>query len=998
MSPEAQPRESPLYRIRRDERTMNPSVAFEYLGQLPISNEPGVISALQFPPNQARATESSFYNQYEWCLNPFLTFSDACRHLQEQLDHLVNHEPGWQDEEVRTNIYLLACAILDLTDDHLLARKYDLSKIAKIPVVGSLLAATERLQNRAARAGSQSQELSAWRQQWQSELIAALRSFLGASRLNRADRENICTRMGKLLTSEDFKSLHRKRLRVPGAYRSQDLTQFDVLSLGEKFVSAFPERDRPLTVLGLRTAGSYFAPLLHAYLESNNYRDVESLTIRPKHGTTPQEKAILARCAARHGKLVIIDEPIGSGSTLAKAVQIACRSSISRDQIVILIPIHPSARNWKDGPAYHLLSDLAVLTLEPEEWHKWKRLDIGAEDLLRDYLHAGGISVHSVDGASARANEFNERLDAVSEKKGHTRFKRVYEVVLASDSRAQESRYVLAKSVGWGWLSYHAFLAAERLAQFVPGLLGLRSGILYTEWIPQKTLDTTPMDRTHWIDRAACYVAARARTLPLDEDPAPDLIWENRNNGLASLAGNLCRAYGARPAPFLRRGRISYELTREACPRPTLIDGKMRPSEWVHSGMAALKCDFEHHGLGKTEINMTDPAYDLAEAILTWQLSSHEENQFVKRYIQETGDITVIDRLLINKLAAGTRALDAAVANLQDPQVVHRSQEFNRDYIKAWNFLVLHTMRYCASVCVKSDNTEWRDPLVVMDVDGVLDKQAIGFPSTTWAGIHAVSLLHSHKFSVILNTARSIPEVKEYCRHYGFLGGVAEYGGFAWDAASNREVKLVSQESLEQLQMLAGQLRRIPGIFLNDDYLFSIRAYTFEGGATRAVPGLLIQNLISQLKLDRLSFHQTYTDTAVVAKEADKGKGLRALLELAGHSDSSTLAIGDSSADLPMFRAATKSFAPGHVSCRSEAQAIGCYIDAEPIQKGLLNIVRRIVHSEKSRCEFCKAAERPRQGDRNLLLQVLKHADESQMKRLLRAMFDPMVRRSFLAN
>jgi len=977
---------------------MNPSVASGYLKPLSIANQLGAANAMREAVSiHFSSAESSFYNRYEWGINPFLKFSDAIHHLQEELDHLVDTEPGWQHEEIRTNIYLLACAILDLIDDHLLARKYDFSKLAKLPVVGSALAAAERLQIRARRAGRRARKLTAWREQWQSELIAALRCFLGSSALSKDDRANVRGRLNELLASAPSKALDWKRLRIPGAYRSQDLTQFDVLALGQKFISACPERDRPLTVLGLRTAGSYFAPLLHAYLESNNYQDVESLTIRPKHGTSPQETAVLARCAAKRGRLVIIDEPIGSGGTLAKAVQIACRCSISRDQIVILIPIHPSARNWKAGSGYHLLSDLTVLTLEPEEWHKSKRLDIEAEELLTEYLQARG-SVLSVSGTSARASEFNARLEAVSEKKGHTRFKRVYEVVFSADSQDQESRFVLAKSVGWGWLGYHAFLAAERLTQFVPGLLGLRNGMLYTEWSRGNTLEASPIDRTRWIDRAACYVAARARTLRLDEDPAADLIWENRNNGLAGLAGNLCRAYGRRPARFLRRGRISHELTREACPRPTLIDGKMRPSEWIHDGAAALKCDFEHHGLGKTEINMTDPAYDLAEAILTWQLSSAEENQLVKRYIQETGDVTVIDRLLINKLAAGTRALDAAVANLQDPQVVHRSHEFNRDYVVASNFLVLHTMRYCASVCVKSENTQWRDPLVVLDVDGVLDKQAIGFPSTTWAGIQAVSLLHSHKFPVVLNTARSILEVKEYCRHYAFLGGVAEYGAFAWDATSNREIKLVSGQSLEQLRVLAEHLRRIPGIFLNEDYVYSIRAYTFEDGATKAVPGLLIQNLISQLKLDRLNFHQTYTDTAVVAKETDKGKGLLALLELAGHPNISTLAIGDSSADLPMFRVATKSFAPGHVSCRNEAQAIGCYIDAEPIQPGLLNIARKIVHSEEGRCELCRAAELRKLMDKNLLLRVLRHADESQMKRLLRAMCDPMVRRSFLAN
>jgi hydroxymethylpyrimidine pyrophosphatase-like HAD family hydrolase len=750
--------------------------------------------------------------------------------------------------------------------------------------------------------------------------------------------------------------------------------------------------------MGLRTAGSYFAPLLRSYLESQNYSDVDSLTLRPKTGASKGEMIALARCAAKRGTLVIIDEPVGNGDTLLKAVQLAQRSSVERQKMVILVPIHPSNRHYKSRTGYRLLSGISIFTLEPEEWHKYDRLDAATEDFVKEYFQAVGLSVRSVSARGPLADRFNEHLDAVSDIKGHTRLKRVYEVRVSSDSGREGTRYVLAKSVGWGWLSYHAFLAGERLAQFVTPLLGLRNGILYTEWQDHNGIAVSEIERSHWIDHAASYIATRARTLRLEADPARELIFESRNNGLASLASDLCRAYGARPAQYLRRGRMRYELSRTLCPCPTLIDGKMRPLEWIPGNTLLLKSDFEQHGLGKIEFNMTDPAYDLAEATLTWRLSSEEEQKLIARYIQDSGDVNVADRALVNKLAAGIRARETAIANLADTRLIRRSQEFNRDYIAAWNYLVLHTMRYCANLCSRPENVRWQGPLLVLDVDGVLDNKVLGFPSTTWAGIKAVSLLHSHDVAVILNTARSIPEIKQYCKHYGFLGGVAEYGAFAWDAASNQEAILVSQESLSELQVLAENLRSIPGVFLNEDYAFSIRAYTFEGGTTRALPTLLVQNLIAHLKLNRLSLYQTYPETAVVAKETDKGKGLLALLEVARQTDLPTLAIGDSEADLPMFAVARRSFAPANISCGSHAGAIGCHIDAKPFQPGLLNIVRHIVHPDQKNCERCRSAEPPASSADNLVLQVLQHADESQMKRLLRAMCDPMVTRSFLAS
>ena len=129
--------------------------------------------------------------------------------------------------------------------------------------------------------------------------------------------------------------------------------------------------------------------------------------------------------------------------------------------------------------------------------------------------------------------------------------------------------------------------------------------------------------------------------------------------------------------------------------KPTLTDAKMRPQEWITGPRSLLKTDFEHHGLGKNELNVTDPAYDLAEAILHLGLSELEEGRFLSRYIEESGDTRVKERLLLNKLLAGTIAMSTALTNLADGRLAHRAQEFNRLYIDAWNFLIVHTARVC---------------------------------------------------------------------------------------------------------------------------------------------------------------------------------------------------------------------------------------------------------------------------------------------------------------
>src|SRR5207245_6978885 len=127
-------------------------------------------------------------------------------------------------------------------------------------------------------------------------------------------------------------------------------------------------------------------------------------------------------------------------------------------------------------------------------------------------------------------------------------------------------------------------------------------------------------------------------------------------------------------------------------------------------------------------------------------------------------------------------------------------------YINARDFLTAHTARFCAALCGRPETPAWRSPLVVMDIDGVLDKQFLGFPSTTAAGIRALSLLQAHGLALALNTARTLGEVQEYCRTYGCVGGVAEYGSVVWDAVQRRTRVLISPESRAELQRVAAAL------------------------------------------------------------------------------------------------------------------------------------------------------------------------------------------------
>jgi len=946
-------------------------------------------------PSGLLQAELSFYQSYPWSLNVFPTVGEIREYLRSELRRAEDDSAGWQLAEVTTNVFLLACAIADALDDYLLGEGYDFAEAAgKVPT----LAPAFRVAQGILSVWRKSRELLLWhlrdwQRSWNTVLIDFVKSILIVTNPDRREISIHTAALASLLTKRLPTGLLARRSRPPAAFISQDLTHLDAMALTRKFVAAFPDRKNQVLVLGLRTAGSYFAPVVCAYLKSEGYQRVSSVTLRPKRGIGLWEAGQLERCATSGGLALIVDEPVTTGNTIAKAVRLLQQAGIETSKILASFPIHPT-RGSK--PEFLSACEITTLPLAREEWQKSLLLEpqtVGS--IVQEYFLARGYRGATLT-FSPQLEQCSASLRDLCVEKGHIRFKRIYEVRLEDSARNIETRYVLAKSIGWGWLGYHAFLTADRLSSCIPPVLGLRNGILFTEWLQEAHSIATLPDRAQLVDTLASYIAERVRSLALEKDPSPDLLRQNNHRGLELLANTLSRAFRHRIAAALRRSWIREKLSRIRCATPTLIDGKMRQVEWIGGPEHLLKTDFDQHGLGKTELNVTDPAYDVAEAVLYWNLSPSEERNLLARYVQKSADTEVETRLFLHKLLAGVWAMTFALDLLDNPHLVDRHTEFHKQYVQAWNFLEIHTARFSGRFVRPPKNVSWHAPLVMLDIDGVLDDRIFGFPSTTASGIQAVALLHAHDFAVSVNTARSIGEVQEYCEAYGFLGGVAEYGSAIWDAVTKREFVLVSPESLSELEKVKIALREIPGIFLNDSYRYSIRAYGFEDNRTVPVPTLTIRTLLANLGVQRLKFHQTFSDTAVLTRDLDKGTGLQSLLTWLGMPGLEVVAIGDSQADLAMFRAAKRSFAPSQIQCRELARLCGCQIVDHSHQRGLLSIVRFLTHPEGGHCKRCKAADRLWPKGTDLFLDLLEQADEKGPGLLLEALVDPGVLRAFV--
>ena len=715
-------------------------------------------------PQRVLPAELDFYESRRWCLNPHLTVHEVVDRLHGEINGLASVPPGWQCGEVVTNLFLLSCGLLNSVEEYLRGPGLRLPwRLAAMPLgrgtrwIADNVVDRLRLRSRAA--------VRRWRNDW----LAGLNDFLAVVVAGDTSEPTAFAEAGAklalLLRSALPRDLQAERLAIPSAFRRLDLTHLDALALGRCYVRRFPDRLQPILLVGLRTSGSYFAPLLQAFLQAKGYAAVSLLTLAPSKGPGRRERQQLKRYAEQAYTAVILDDAPHTGGTILTAFDIVRRAGFGRGKARALVPTHPAGRNWSKP-----LPDDVIVTLEPELWHKQALLDPKAvESRLAEYFRIQNFVATRVI-LSSRAEEFNARLQSVTSDERGTRLKRIFEVRLVTDRAQEETRYVLAKSVGWGWLGYHGFLAGHRLAGFVPPILGLRDGILYTEWIPQPAPEHEGHgQRNQLIDTAASYVAVRVRCLNFATEAVADMDLPRQDNGLRLLAKTLSKAYGI-GADMLMQGRLGRAL-RRTCPFPTLIDGNMQRAKWIAGSHGPLKTDYEHHGLGKEELNVIDPTYDLADTVLKLELSPEEENRLIRRYVDQSGDVRVGERLFMNKLLAGLWTMKQAQEHLfgktaiaEGPQAVHRR------FMSAWNFLTVQTARYCGDRCRPAAEPRWRSPTVMLDIDGIIDRRLFGFPCTTAAGMEALRLLHAHELSVAVNSARSVAEVKAYCQAYALAG------------------------------------------------------------------------------------------------------------------------------------------------------------------------------------------------------------------------------------
>jgi hydroxymethylpyrimidine pyrophosphatase-like HAD family hydrolase len=885
--------------------------------------------------------EREFYSFYDWCLNPLQTVQHLIKRLEDEVYRYDALTAPWQREESRINLYLLISAVYCATDDYLGYRPWDLAPVARrlAPIRGLVLLIQDCLNvpyllNRLRRR----HVVQRWRQGLTNCVDCICDILLSGADEAPALWSNLRSGIKALIGVTLPTSLLEWRASIPEAFRCQDLSHHDVLCLAERYIASEQTGTGPILVVGPRTAGAYFAPLVSAFLGARQFPVAAWTTVRPKIGVSRAEKRRLRRLISRSDRLLVVDDYPNTGNTLTKTAALLEGLGAHNENITILAPDHPAQLDWKLG-----LQPMLTITLPCSEIYKRKllrhRRAMGA--LLRElFLDQGWDDAQLQE--SPTINSLNARLSLHGSDTFETRLKWVFEVRIERYGRPPVIKHVLAKSVGWGWLGYHGYIAADRLADFVPALIGLRQGLLFTEWIgPLNPGVQLPSTRSV-AAVVPSYVATRAARLPLSVDPCFASLG-GRRTGWDTLLRVLCRPYGRMLGPLWVQV-LKEELKTYVSSRLTFPDGGMGLENWVADKSALYKVDFEHHNFGGVQQDMVDPLYDLACAIYELDLSEAEERLMLDAYVRESGDETANRRILLSKLLCGIVTMQTAAYCIGRWASHPRQEEWNRRYNTARNFLTFQMSRFSASRLGGSSPAKWTPRLFFLDVDGVFDSEYFGplFQHTTPSGLLALSILRSHGYSVVLNTGRSIEHVRSYCRSYGLPGGIAEYGSVFVDNIRNIELPLIDDDTRIQLARCRELIQKTPDVFTDFGYKLSIRLYRYQGTTTRGLQVSELNELLDASGFDRLKFISRDADSYIVQKNVDKGSAIAAVKQLITGIVGPVAAMGDSVQDIEMFQQADIAYVPANFpkAPRKLLRGTKYRLISQPRQKGLLAAVR----------------------------------------------------------
>lgn len=765
--------------------------------------------------------------------------------------------------------------------------------------------------------------------------LAELVSALATDALAGTDHALGSGRCAQLAASAALlpRTIRESVVRLPACFHDFDQRPEDLQRLAERFAQRFDDRDRTVLVAGVRTSGSYLAPLLAAALASLGFHRLHVITIRPGQPLLAHERALLAWISQAGGAVALIDDPPVTGSSFVAAASTLERLGIARPSLAMLVPLL-----GEHSAAPDVLDDYRPIVLASDEWAIRRSLTRAVVATELESLLAGTLEQLELRGAEP-AGPVDRRAHA--QARFHVR---------GHDPRMRASRElsVLARGAGLGYLGTGPVAVARSLDGMCAPVLGVRDGILLREWLPEEARLHDPPAIGRGL---AGYVDARRRAFGVDRDYSLAMhgqqpVWE--------VAGLVLSGHFGPYAP-LARATVVFRAVRRLLrvDRPCVVDGHTGADGWFAPGDrpgGAIKAGAGEHTNWRLGLATFDPVFDLAGAGATeadGRLAAAVRHAWTER----TGEHVSAERWLLLELAhlwgrqRGEPGTEAAVRNAS----------------------ARAAQRYFAEVFLDGLQAP-SGPLCALDIDGVLENDTLGFPSMTRTSGISLRALIAHGYRPVPVTGRGLEEVRDRCRAFELAGGVAEYGAVAYTGHDRQALALTSDAGEEALERIRAAVRRHSELLLDPGFRHVVRAYRLgAGGRRRGLrPGEAEAVLAEARAGEDVRAVPGDGQTDFVPTGIDKAVGLRALQTALG-GDPIAFAVGDTRSDAPMLALAQSSYVPAHAE--PEAAASATRRVGSPYQRGLGLAVTELIGHRPGACPVCAL---PRmQRDRRLLLELL---------------------------
>ena len=403
--------------------------------------------------------------------------------------------------------------------------------------------------------------------------------------------------------------------------------------------------------IGLRSIGTGLSAVVAATLEELGC-EVRSFTFRPKGHPFRRKARLSAQLEAalkEAGKpFLIVDEGPGlSGTSFSSAAKKISSLGVD-DKSIFIFP------SWApDGSAF-------ISAEAREVWARHEKFTASFEEL---WMKSGRLAKEASVGPGL--------LD-ISAGMWRTLFYKGESEYPATHPRHERRKYlsegtVLLKFAGHGRYGRKKLKRASAIAEAGYGVPveGIYNGFIKSGFVEARPLNRSEMNQV-LLDEMAGYLAFLRKNFEaekgMDFEEFCQMATRNITLGLGGQ--------WAEKAATLEAMKGVYESGA-----PVEVDGRMTPVEWLLTKKGYKKADTLDHHSDQFFPSSQDISWDLASAIIEFDMSPMEQRYFVSRYSVKARDAVSADRLrlymvayLSFKLGYATFAAEELAATPEGPR------------------------------------------------------------------------------------------------------------------------------------------------------------------------------------------------------------------------------------------------------------------------------------------------------------------------------------------